>query len=200
MKYSFSLNESGVIGPQMSVWINSRGLVDENLDFSNCLLICFPITHPSQNLFSKSRFDSPCIDCFFTKILRPLYPRCLNLMCHNQASSSLLILRHSRPSRSSRSWLRKQRERRFGLWDQIEAVSTCPTNSSHTVWITGSAGFWQHLTHHSRMASLRERIGQSSTWWDQWSKLRKYQRNFGPKPWSVRCMYKIDVRVHFSII
>jgi hypothetical protein len=78
----------------MSVWINSRGLVVENIDFSNCLLVCFPITHPSQNLFSKSRFSSPCTDYFFTKSLRSLYPRCPNLMCHNQASSSLLILRY----------------------------------------------------------------------------------------------------------
>jgi hypothetical protein len=94
MKYSFPLNEPGVIRPHMSVWINSRGLVTKNLDFPNCLLVYFPITHPSQNLFSKSRFDSYCTDCFFTKSLRPLYPSCLNLMCHNQASFSLLILRH----------------------------------------------------------------------------------------------------------
>jgi hypothetical protein len=78
----------------MSVWINSRGLVVENLDFPKCLLVCFPITHLSQNLFSKSRFGSPCTDCFFTKSLRPLYLRCSNLICHNQTSSSLLILRY----------------------------------------------------------------------------------------------------------
>jgi hypothetical protein len=93
IKYSFPLNKPRVIGPQMSVWINSRGLVTENY-FSNCLLICFPITHPSQNLFSKLRFGSPCTDCFFTKSLRPLYSRYPNLICHNQASSSLLILRY----------------------------------------------------------------------------------------------------------
>jgi hypothetical protein len=83
-----------MIGPQISVWINSQGLFAEYLDFSNCLLVCFPITHPSQNLFLKLRFGSSCTDCFFTKSLSPLYHRCLNLMCHNQASSSLLILRH----------------------------------------------------------------------------------------------------------
>jgi hypothetical protein len=94
MKYSFPLNELGVIGPQMSVLINSRGLVTKNLDLPNCLIVYFAMTHPSQNLLSKSRFGSPCTDCFFTKSLRSLYPRCPNLMCHNQVSFFLLILRY----------------------------------------------------------------------------------------------------------
>jgi hypothetical protein len=94
MKYALPLNKLGVIGPQILVWINSSGLVAKSINFPNYLLIYFPITHPSQNLFLKSRFDSPCTYCFFTKSLRPLYPKCMNLVCHNQASYFLFILRY----------------------------------------------------------------------------------------------------------
>jgi hypothetical protein len=83
-----------VIDPQISIWINSRGLDVEYLDFSNYFLVCFHIIDHSRNLFWKSKFDSPSTDYFFTKSLRPVYPRCPNIMCHNQTLNSLLILRY----------------------------------------------------------------------------------------------------------
>jgi hypothetical protein len=93
----------------MSVWINSRDLVAENLDFLNCLLIYFPITHPSQNLFSKSSFGSPCIDCFFTKSLRPhgITFRSQQSLCHQQ---HFLIFDH------------------FGVVDFFLLLSSLPNN------------------------------------------------------------------------
>ena len=117
MKYLLPLKDSGVIGPHMSVWINSRICLAWYYAFlGNEVFVCLPNTHSSQNFPSNSTSGSPCTIFFFANLLSPSWCRWPNQRCHMDAWSSILTCKHF-------SWMLLE----FNLYIQFLPITTWAT-------------------------------------------------------------------------
>ena len=95
-KYRLPPREIGVIGPHISMWMSSSGLVAWKVDFfENEVLWCFPATPLRHKLFGMLMGGNPSTDFLVDISLRVWKLRCPKRECHNHSSGvASVVIKH----------------------------------------------------------------------------------------------------------